>query len=232
MGRQYFELGLQAGLRTVSAGLTALSRIHVGRPTEGFLRDMIVGMKTAFMPVLFGIMLGFLATYLLVRDRDMGPLVIRGVADRTMSIVSGEGFEEERAKITELETRLEQNPQDLLLLSDLASLYLTVRDFATAITIYGRGLEIAPDDVNLRTDLGTALYYSDRPAEALVEFERSLELEPGHPQTLFNMGVVLLETRSDTEGAINLWQRIIDLNPFYAQNQMIQEEIERLRGLR
>ena len=186
----------------------------------------------ALMPVLFGIIAGFLATFFLVKDRDMGPLVIRGVADGTMAITSGAGFEQERAMIAELEIRLEQNPQDLLLLSDLANLYFTVQDFPNAITHYGRGLELTPDDVNLRTDMGTALYYSDRPTEALVEFEKSLELEPGHPQTLFNMGVVLLETRGDTEGAIDLWQRLIDLNPFYAQNSMIQEEIDRLRGLR
>ena len=63
--------------------------------------------------------------------------------------------------------------------------------------------------------MGTALYYSDRPAEALAEFERSLELQPGHPQTLFNMGVVLLESRNDTEGAIELWERLIEMNPAY-----------------
>lgn len=197
-----------------------------------FQRDMIFAMKTMFMPILFGSMMGFLATYLLVRDRDMGPLVIRGVADGTMTIAPDVGFEEERAMIAELQSRLEQDPQDLLLLSDLANLHFTVQDFPAAITYYRRSLEIVPDNVNLRTDLGTALYYSARLTEALAEFERVLELEPGHPQMLFNMGVVLLETRNDTEGAIALWQRLIDLNPGYAQNPMVQGEIDRLRSLR
>lgn len=208
------------------------SRNTVESESDRFQRDMIFAMKTVFMPILFGSMMGFLATYLLVRDRDMGPLVIRGVADGAMTIAPDTSFEEERAMIADLQGRLEQNPQDLLLLSDLANLHFTVQDFPAAITYYRRSLDIVPDDVNLRTDLGTALYYSARLTEALAEFERVLESEPGHPQTLFNMGVVLLETQNDTEGAIALWQRLIDLNPGYAQNPMVQGEIDRLRSSR
>jgi cytochrome c-type biogenesis protein CcmH/NrfG len=191
---------------------------------------MIVGMKKAIVPVLFGIMAGFLATYLLVRDRDMGPLLIRGIADNSTPTAPGEGFEEERAMITELEIRLAQNPQDLTLLSDIANLYFSVQDFPSAIAYYQRAVDISPDDANLITDMGTALYYSDRSGEALAEFERSLELDPAHPQTLFNLGVVLLETEDDIEGAIAAWQRLIDLNPGYAQNAMVQAEIDRLRS--
>ena len=39
-------------------------------------------------------------------------------------------------------------------------------------------------------------------AEARVEFERSLEVQPDQQQTLFNMGVLLLEHLNVTEGAI------------------------------
>jgi tetratricopeptide (TPR) repeat protein len=191
---------------------------------------MIVGMvKKAFVPVTFGLMIGFIATYLLVRDRDMGPLVIRQAAGEAATVPPTAGFEEERAMIAQLEARLEQSPDDLLLLSDLGNLNFTVQDFPSAIEYFRRGLEIAPSDVSLRTDLGTALYYTNRPDEALVEFERALDEAPGHPQALFNMGVILLETRDDTAGAIDLWQRLIEMNPGYPQNPMVQQEIDRLK---
>ena len=41
-----------------------------------------------------------------------------------------------------------------------------------------------------------------RPGQAQAEFERSLERQPDRPQTLFNMGVLLLENRNDTEGTL------------------------------
>ncbi len=185
-------------------------------------------MTKAAIPVVFGILIGFIATYLLVRDRDPGPLIVPGVAD---SAPPAGGTEAQRDMIAELELRLAQNPNDFLLLSDLGNLHFEIQDFPGAIGYYERALAIAPDDANIRTDLGTALYYSDSPAEALAEFERSLELEPGHPQTLFNMGVVLLESRNDTEGAIELWERLIEMNPGYPQNPMVQQEIDQLRGL-
>ena len=185
-------------------------------------------MTKAAIPVVFGTLIGFIATYLLVRDRDPGPLIVPGVAD---SAPAPGGSEAQRDMIAELELRLAQNPIDFLLLSDLGNLHFEIQDFPGAIGYYERAVAIAPDDANIRTDMGTALYYSDRPAEALVEFERSLELQPGHPQTLFNMGVVLLESRNDTEGAIELWERLIEMNPGYPQNPMVRQEIDQLRGL-
>ena len=38
--------------------------------------------------------------------------------------------------------------------------------------------------------------------QALAEFERSLERQPDRGQTLFDMGILLLENRDDTEGAV------------------------------
>lgn len=184
-------------------------------------------MKQAAVPVVFGILVGFVATYLVVRNRDLGPLVVRGVANTP---AAGGDFAEEREMIDVLEQRLEVNPTDLVSLTDLANLNFEIQDYPAAIEYYERALALSPDDVNLRTDMGTALYYSNRPDEALTQFEQSLELQPGHPQTLFNMGVVLLETRNDTAGAIELWERLIAMNPGYAQNPMVQQEIDRLRS--
>lgn len=185
-------------------------------------------MKQAAIPVVFGILIGFIATYLLVRDRDPGPLILPGAAD--IAPPPG-GSDEQQDMIAELERRLAQNPGDFLLLSDLGNLHFEIQDFPGAIAYYERALAIEPGDANIRTDMGTALYYSDRPVEALAEFELSLEIQPAHPQTLFNMGVVLLESRDDVEGAIELWEQLIEMNPGYPQNPMVQQEIDRLRGL-
>ena len=187
--------------------------------------------KDSALLLLVGLLLGFLATYLLVRNRDLGPLVLRDVP----GLMSGGPIEAQAneridALIQQAEVRLEQNPGDFQVLIELANLNFDRDDFQGAIDYYGRALEINPDDATVRTDMGTALYYLDRVDFAAAEFEKSLSIDPTHPQALFNMGVLLLEERNDRAGALQLWERLIATNPGYPQIGMVREEIARVKS--
>ena len=184
--------------------------------------------KDSFLLLVVGILLGFAVTYGLVRDRDLGPIVVREPAT-TRAALEAE-LEEELGRVRALEARLEQDPGNFQILVDLANLYFDMQSLDGAIDYYSRALEIRPHDANVRTDMGTALFYSNQPDAALSEFERSLDIQPNHPQTLFNIGIVLLEERGEVEGAIEVWERLIDLNPGYSMNAMVQQEIDKLRG--
>ena len=186
--------------------------------------------RGSYVLLVTGLLVGFFATYLVVRDRDLGPLVIRDAAP-ARSTVSGADIEDELSLIRQFEADLIERPNDFQLLVDLANLYFDTQDFQGAIAYYQRALAIRPDDANLRADLGTAFYYSSRFDRAVAEFETALALQPNHPQTLFNMGVLLLEQRDDSEGAIELWEHLLRTNPNYPQGQMIRTEIDRLRAL-
>ncbi len=179
------------------------------------------------LQVAFGCLVAFAALYPLFRNLEIGPLILRDEVDRRPDEPS---FAEQRLMIDALEQRLEVNPSDPRLLTDLADLHMDIADYAEDAGYYERALALAPDDVSLRTLMGTAMYLSDRPLEAMAEFERALEMDPAHPQALFNMGVVLLESRRDVDGAIRHWERLIAMNPGYPQNAMVQAEIDRLRG--
>ena len=187
--------------------------------------------KDSALLLLVGLLLGFLATYLLVRNRDLGPLVLRDVP----GLMSGGPIEAQAneridALIQQAEGRLEQNPGDFQTLIELANLNFDRDDFQGAIDYYSRALEINPDDATVRTDMGTALYYLDRVDFAAAEFEKSLSIDPTHPQALFNMGVLLLEERNDRAGALQLWERLVDANPGYPQIGMVREEIARVKS--
>ncbi len=184
--------------------------------------------KDSLLLLLVGILLGFAVTYGLVRDRDLGPIVVREPATSRAALEAE--LEEELGQAQELEARLENDPDNFQILVDLANLHFDMQSLDGAIDYYIRALEIRPHDADVRTDMGTALYYAKQPDAALTEFERSLDIQPSHPQTLFNMGVVLLEERGEIEGAIEVWERLIDLNPGYSMNAMVQQEIDKLRG--
>lgn len=165
--------------------------------------------------------------YLAVRDRDMGPIVIR---DPSLLQPSRPATQEQRDLIAQLESRLTGTPADLAVLTDLANLNWDIEDFAQAAVWYGRALEIDPLNPDLHTDLGTALFYENQVDESLAEFAQALELSPDHPQALINMGIVLVEARNDREGAIALWQRFLDTSPDHPRAEMIRQEIASLQA--
>ena len=185
--------------------------------------------RDSYLLLVTGLLVGFIATYLVVRDRDLGPIVVRDML-ATAPAPTAQNVQDELQMIQQLEAQLIETPDDFQLLVDLANLYFDIQSFQSAVLYYELALELRPDDPSLRTDMATALYYSDRVEEAIVEFETSLAIEPNHPQTLFNMGVVLLEQRDDREGAIGLWETLVRENPLYPQRDMVQAEIDRLRN--
>jgi tetratricopeptide (TPR) repeat protein len=132
--------------------------------------------------------------------------------------------------IAALEAELENDPENVRLLTDIAGLYYDLQSFDRAVDYFRRALERNPEDVNLRTDMGTALYYLGRPDEAIGELERALETAPSHPLTLFNLGAILVDARDDRERAIQLWEQLIAQNPGWEGNQTVQQEIDALRA--
>ena len=191
------------------------------------VRDMIGTMnKDSYLLLVVGFLLGFLMTYLWVRDRDLGPIVVRGIP----AAVTPGGPSGNTALIAQLEEELENDPGNFQSLVELGNLKFDAENFSGAADYYAKALDVRPESANIRTDLGTALYYSNRVDAAVAEFEKSLAIDPDHPQTLFNMGVVLLEERDDREGAIQLWEHLVDVNPGYPQIGMVREEIARLKG--
>ena len=185
--------------------------------------------RDSYLLLTVGVLVGFIATYMVVRDRDLGPVVIRNVVV-TAPAASAETMQRDLQMIQQLEARLIETPDDFQLLVDLANLYFEIESFQGAIAYYDRALELRPEDLNLRTDMATALYHSNQVDKAIVEFEASLAIAPNHPQALFNMGVILLEERGDREGAIELWEQLIRMNPSSPQRDLVQTEIDRLRG--
>lgn len=165
--------------------------------------------------------------YLVVRDRDMGPIVIR---DPSLLQPARPVSQEQRDLIAQLEGRLTGTPADLPVLTDLANLNWDIEDYAQAAVWYRRALEIDPLNPDLHTDLGTALFYENQVDEALDEFQQALEISPDHPQALINMGIVLIEARNDREGAVALWQHFLETSPDHPRAQMIRQEIANLES--
>ena len=134
----------------------------------------------------------------------------------------------DKAAVPLLET-LKANPKDVATLAKLGNLYYDAQQYPKAIEYYDRVLKIEPSDSDVRTDMGTAYFYAGDPDRAIKEFEKSLSYRPNHGGTLFNMGVVKWQGKSDAVGAVQAWEKLLQVAPDYPDKQRVLDLISRAK---
>ncbi len=121
---------------------------------------------------------------------------------------------------------LKAEPHNEQLLSGIGNIYYDARQYQSAIDYYSRLLKINPNDANVRTDMGTAFFYLGNADRALSEFEIALKHDPKHAQTLFNMGMVKWQGKSDAKGAVASWEKLLQVVPDYPDRTKVEQLIE------
>jgi cytochrome c-type biogenesis protein CcmH/NrfG len=122
-----------------------------------------------------------------------------------------------------------KDPNDYDSLVKLGNLFYDGQQFQTAIQYYERALAIHPENADVRTDMGTAYWYAGNADKALAEMQTSLKYRPGHPQTLFNLGWVRWQGKSDPKGAVEAWQQLLKANPDYPQKDQVEKYIAKAK---
>jgi tetratricopeptide (TPR) repeat protein len=86
------------------------------------------------------------------------------------------------------------------------------RQFADALPVWRKAVELNPDDARVHTNLGTALEETGKPEEALAEYRRSLELNEQSSQAHNNLGSILAQ-QGKLDEALAQFERAVQLNP-------------------
>ncbi|HTS37199.1 MAG TPA: tetratricopeptide repeat protein [Candidatus Solibacter sp.] len=134
------------------------------------------------------------------------------------------------AKATEpLLEAVTRDPNDYEALVKLANVFYDGQEFQNAIPYYERALAIHPENPDVRTDMGTAYWYMGNADKAIEAMETSLKYRPGHPQTLFNLGWVRWQGKSNPKGAIQAWEQLLKANPDYPQKQQVEQYIAKAK---
>jgi Tfp pilus assembly protein PilF len=124
---------------------------------------------------------------------------------------------------------LKTNPDEVDTVIKVANLYYDGRQYADAVKYYRLAAKSQPKNADLLTDLGTSLWYTGDADGAIAEFQTALKYQPYHPGTLFNLGIVRWQGKSDPKGAIEAWEQLLEKNPNYPQKQQLQEYIEKAK---
>jgi uncharacterized protein YneF (UPF0154 family) len=109
--------------------------------------------------------------------------------------------------------KLKSDPNNGVLLAQVAAVYHTTHQFGDAVTYYHKAVQTDPKNVGLRTKLASSLYRSGDVDGAIAQLHKGLSYEPKDPNSLFNLGMIKLQGKQDGEGALAAWQQLLKSNP-------------------
>jgi cytochrome c-type biogenesis protein CcmH/NrfG len=109
--------------------------------------------------------------------------------------------------------KLKSDPNNVGLLLQVGAIYHVTHQFSDAATYYGRAAQIQPRDVAIRTKLAASLFREGDADGAMAQLNQALTYDPKDANTLFNLGMIRLEGKGDTEGALAAWQQLLKSNP-------------------
>ncbi len=133
------------------------------------------------------------------------------------------------ARVQELSSKIKQNPKDFDSVVELGNINFDQKNYADAINLYKKALEIRPGALNVRTDMGTAMFYQNHFDDAIAQFQEVLNSDPKDAQALFNMGVAMLHGKNDPKRALEYWEKLVETNPDHPQAVFVKEQIQKLK---
>lgn len=143
------------------------------------------------------------------------------------SVMGNAEFDEARAQ--ELQTLVEQDPQNLDALFELGEMNFQAGHNQEAIDWFSKLVEIDPTDTHALTDIGTAYFNLGQASEAKVWWQKVLDVDPNDVQAHYNMGFVYANAEPrDLNAAIEEWKTVIELDP---ESQLAQTAKVHVQGL-
>ena len=121
--------------------------------------------------------------------------------------------------------QLQSDPKNPQLLMQIAYVYKAAHQFKESASYFDRSLRIDPKNVAARTEMASCLYYTGDTDSAIAQLEQSLKYDPKHAGTLFNLGMIRWKGKSDADGAIAAWEKLLALYPNYDRKAVVEQLI-------
>jgi cytochrome c-type biogenesis protein CcmH/NrfG len=115
--------------------------------------------------------------------------------------------------------QIKTNPANPAALAQLGAIYHVAHQYKEAADWYSRAAQASPRDVALRTKLATSLYRAGDPDGAIAQLNEALKLDPKDANSLFNVGMIRLQGKADTRGALSAWRQLLKANPDLAPDR-------------
>jgi cytochrome c-type biogenesis protein CcmH/NrfG len=125
--------------------------------------------------------------------------------------------------------QLKKDPKNKDLLLRVAYFYKSAHQFKEAAQYLEQALQLDPRNVAARTERASCLYYDNDIDGALAELQESLRISPSDANSLFNLGMIRLNGKQDSAGAIAAWQELLKTNPKLEKKSIVEQMIVEAR---
>jgi tetratricopeptide (TPR) repeat protein len=174
--------------------------------------------RAAFVPLLVGLLLGFIGGYFAGGGRrPVGPDGPDGPGAPAGSAIE------------RLELAVAKDPENPKLLTALGNAWYDREDWDRAISAYEKARRKAPEDPNLLSDLGAAYRNRGKLDRAVALFERARKNDANHWQSLLNLVLIHSYDLRDPAGAQRWFDELKRRYPEIPDLDRIQERISSLR---
>lgn len=171
---------------------------------------------------LAGVFMGIIVGYIIGSGQVQGGTSGIAAAAPVAQAQPASGAVVNETELNAYRSILADDPKNVRAAVELANKLYDAGRYAEAIPFYQQAFALDPKNVNVSTDLGTALFYSGRPDEAVAQLEKSLTIDPAHGQTLFNLGIVRRDGKKDKKGAVEAWERLLQVAPSYPEADRVR----------
>ena len=117
------------------------------------------------------------------------------------------------SKAAPLLAKLKKDPNNTDLLDQVGAIYHSTHQFKEAASYYDKAVRVDPKNVAMRTKLAISLYRSGDVDGAIAQLNRALSTDPKDANALFDLGMIKLQGKQDSKGALAAWQQLLKSNP-------------------
>jgi tetratricopeptide (TPR) repeat protein len=133
--------------------------------------------------------------------------------------------------IDEYKAALQEEPNNVSVLTNLGVAYYNTGQLDEAIAQYEKALETAPDDADIHSNLAAAYVQQEELDEALSEYQRAIELQPDLEQAHYGLGVVYMQQGKNDE-AVQAFEKFAEFDSGNdpRASEQAQQYLKELKG--
>jgi cytochrome c-type biogenesis protein CcmH/NrfG len=135
-----------------------------------------------------------------------------------------------QAEIDSYKEILRRDPGNLQALIGIGNLYYDTNQDRLAIANYEKALKLDPSNANVRTDMAVCFRRAGDIDRAIEELKKAISVDPHHAQSRYNLGVILIHDKRDTQGGIKAWEGLLENVPDYPYRDSLKAEIAQMRS--
>jgi cytochrome c-type biogenesis protein CcmH/NrfG len=178
--------------------------VTVSKELKGYIKT-----ESMILIVVVALAAGFLGGVAFSAFRASGQMAGVPVTNKGPSALTAD----QQQQLADLINKTKTDPGDAISWTRLGHLYFDTDQPSLAIDAYKKSLQLDPERPDLWTDIGVMYRRNGNPQQAVASFDRALSIDARHEISLFNKGVVMMHDLSNPDGALQSWEKLIQINP-------------------